>query len=112
MQESLHKWNEETIVSSFPASVERVFPESPGDNPRSQAKHQFLRRGRNVGPLKKMPDQRQAAHQRTLLDVRALRGNDNTADYDSPAIWNSHFVFRRLGIQSGDSQHARDTGID
>src|SRR6267143_6034558 len=112
MQECLHKWNEETIVSSFPASVERVFPESPGDNPRSQEEHQFLRRSRNAGPLEEMPDQRQAAHERNLLDVRALRGDDDAADYDGTAIRHGHLGFRRLGIKSRDSRHARDTCID
>jgi len=29
-----------------------------------------------------MPDQRQAAHERNLLDIRALRGDDDAANYD------------------------------
>ncbi len=86
MQRSLHKRNEETIVSSFQFQVESVFPELPGDNPRSQEEYQLLRRGRNAGPLEEMPDQRQAAHQRYLLDIRTLSGNDDAADYDGTAI--------------------------
>src|ERR1700674_579898 len=112
MQEGLHKWNEETIVSSFPPLVEKLVPQLPRDNPRSQEEHQFLRRSRNAGPLEEMPDQRQAAHERNLLDVGALRGDDDAADYDGTAIGHGHLGFRRLGIESRYSRHARDTGID
>src|SRR6266478_5835093 len=112
MQTCLHKWNEETTVSSMQSRVEPVFPDLPRDNPRSQEEQSFLRRGRYAGPLEEISDQRQAPHQRHLLDVRALRGNDDAADYDGTAIGHSHLGFRRLGIKSRDSRHSGDTGVD
>ncbi len=56
MQRSLHKWNEETVASSFPSRFERVFPELPRDDSRGQEEDQFLRRCAHAGPLEKVPD--------------------------------------------------------
>ena len=59
-----------------------------------------------------MPNQRQAAHQRDLRDVRSLRRDDDAADYNGSAIGDGYLRFRRLGIESRNSRNAWDTGID
>src|SRR5712691_6345908 len=59
-----------------------------------------------------MPDQRQAAHERHLLDVRALRGYDDAADYHSATIGYRHLGFRRFRIKSRNSLNSGNTGVD
>ena len=59
-----------------------------------------------------MPDQRQAAHEWNLLDIRALRRDDDAANYDGSAIGHGHLGFCRLRIQSRNSRNAGDTVVD
>jgi len=46
------------------------------------------------------------------LDIRALRRDDDAANYHGTAIGHGHLGFRRLGIQSRNSLNAWDTVVD
>src|SRR5580704_11555957 len=86
--------------------------ELPSDNSRCQKEQQFLRLDCGGCPLEEISDQRQAADDGNLLDVRVLRRDDDSPDDDRAAVWNQYFGLRRLSVQRRDTLHAGNTLID
>src|SRR6267142_4847599 len=84
----------------------------PGDNPRRQEEQEFLGLGCRVGAPEEMPDERQASDQGYLVDVHALRRNDDSADDHGAAVGNSDLGFGGLRVQRGDTLNARNTRIN
>src|SRR5271154_4374781 len=96
------------VWASLWPQVSRVSRDLAGQNARRQEEQQFLGRRADAGMLEQIPDYRDAAEQRYLVNSGLLRGHDDATDNHRTAVCDQHFRSGFLRVNCGNALNSRN----